>query len=113
MATKGKKYYTDIFKVVIHLWIICVIIMLLRLFVAALLSPAGKALTTWFLFVMFNCVFVSFPCGILGHVWYLIVSILDLCRLSYIQNLLAKKKTGRFERYNDTNGLWVTFDQSC
>ena len=32
---------------------------------------------------MFNCVFVTFPCGILGQVWYLIVSIPDLCRLSY------------------------------
>ena len=27
--------------------------------------------------------FVTFPCGILGQVWYLIVSIPDLCRLSY------------------------------
>ena len=29
------------------------------------------------------CMFVTFPCGILGQVWYLIVSFLDLCRLSY------------------------------
>ena len=28
-------------------------------------------------------VFVTFPCGILGQVWYLIVSIPDLCRISY------------------------------
>ena len=28
------------------------------------------------------CIFASFPCGILGHVWYLIVSFLDLVRLS-------------------------------
>ena len=28
-------------------------------------------------------VFVTFPCGILGQVWYLIVSIPDLCSLSY------------------------------
>ena len=27
--------------------------------------------------------FVTFPCGILGQVWYLIVSIPDLCHLSY------------------------------
>ena len=27
--------------------------------------------------------FVTFPCGILGQVWYLIVSIYDLCHLSY------------------------------
>ena len=29
------------------------------------------------------CVFITFPCGILGQVWYLIVSFPDLCRLSY------------------------------
>ena len=30
----------------------------------------------------FNCVCVTFPFGILGHVLFLIVSIPDLCRLS-------------------------------
>ena len=34
---------------------------------------------------MFNCVSFSFPCGILGQVWYLILLIPDLCRLSYFQ----------------------------
>ena len=29
------------------------------------------------------CMSVTFPCGILGQVWYLIVSFPDLCRLSY------------------------------
>ena len=29
------------------------------------------------------CIFVTYPCCILGHVWYLIVSFPDLCRLSY------------------------------
>ena len=29
------------------------------------------------------CVFVTFPCGILVKEWYLIVSIPDLCHLSY------------------------------
>ena len=33
------------------------------------------------LVVMFNCVFVTLACGILGQVWYLIVSIPDLCHL--------------------------------
>ena len=33
--------------------------------------------------MMFNCVLVTFPCGILGQVWYLIVSIPHLCCLSY------------------------------
>ena len=27
--------------------------------------------------------FITFPCGILGQVWYLIVLFLDLCRLSF------------------------------
>ena len=29
------------------------------------------------------CIFVSFPCGIFGQVWYLIVTFPDLCLLSY------------------------------
>ena len=29
------------------------------------------------------CIFDTFPCGIRGQVWYLIVSFLDLCLLSY------------------------------
>ena len=57
--------------------------MLSRRFIAALWSSAGKGRTSWLSFVMFNCVFVSFQCGILGQVWYLIESIPDLCHLSY------------------------------
>ena len=52
--------------------------MLSCLFIAALWSPARKGLTSCLTFVMFNCVFVTFPCGILGQVWYFIVSIPDL-----------------------------------
>ena len=33
---------------------------------------------------MLNCVFVTFLCGILGKVWYLIVSIPDICPFYYI-----------------------------
>ena len=32
---------------------------------------------------IFSCVFVTIPCGVLGQVWYLIVSIPDLCLLPY------------------------------
>ena len=32
--------------------------------------------------------FVTFPCGILGQVWYLIVLIPDLCRLTYFSYVL-------------------------
>ena len=67
------------------LWIIYVISVLCllcfraRLFIAALWSPAGKGLS----FVMSNCEFCHFPIGILGQVWYLTLSIPDLCTLSY------------------------------
>ena len=67
-----------------HLCYLCLVfVMLWCLFIDALWSPAGKGLTSWLLFVLFNCGFVTFPCGILGQVWYLIVSIPDLCHLSY------------------------------
>ena len=32
-----------------------------------------------------HCIFVTFPCGILGQMWYLIVLFPDLCHLSYLQ----------------------------
>ena len=54
--------------------------------IAALWSSVGKGLTSWLSFVMLNCIFVTFACGILGQVWYIIVSISDLCLLSYFKN---------------------------
>ena len=67
-----------------HLCCLCLVfVMLLRLFIAALWSPTWKGLTSRLLFVMSFCDFFTFPCGILGQVWYLIVLIPDLCRLSY------------------------------
>ena len=35
------------------------------------------------LYLRFSCVFVTFLCGVLGKVWYLIISIPDLCLLTY------------------------------
>ena len=53
-----------------HLCYLCLVfVMLLRQFIAALWSLSGKGLTSSLLFVMFNCVFVTFPCGILGHMY--------------------------------------------
>ena len=60
--------------------------MLSRLFIVALWSHAALVL-------MFNCVFVTFPCGTLGQVWYLIVSIPDFCRLSFFVNCLQLQTT--------------------
>ena len=61
--------------------------MLSCLLIAALWSPAGIGLTFWLSFVVLNCVVVTFPFGILGQVWYLIVSIPDLCSLSYFHTV--------------------------
>ena len=61
------------------------LVILLRLFIiAALWLPAGKGLISWLSFVLFNC-FCHFPKLIVGQVWYLIVSIPDLCQLSYFE----------------------------
>ena len=66
-----------------HLCYFCLVFgMLSPLFIAALWLPAGKGLTSWLSCIMF-CVYVTFPFGILGQVWYLIVSIPDLCPLPY------------------------------
>ena len=35
------------------------------------------------------CISVTFPCGILGQVWYLIVSFPDLCILSYFNKYIT------------------------
>ena len=66
--------------------------MLSRQFIAASWSPDGNGLTSWLSFVMFNYVFVTFPYGILGQVRYLIVSIPDLCHLSYFFRLFDLSK---------------------
>ena len=70
------------------LFLSCVCYAFTRLLCDVLWSPGLKGLTSWLSFVMSNCVFVTFPCGILGQVWYLIVSIPDLCPLSYFFKLI-------------------------
>ena len=47
---------------------VLVFLMLSRLFIAALWSPAGKGLTSWLLLVMF-IVFCYFPLWYPGQVW--------------------------------------------
>ena len=53
-----------------------------RLFKFALCSTAWKGLISWLSSVVSYCEFVTFPCGILGQVWYLIVSIPDLSTIT-------------------------------
>ena len=59
-------------------------VMLLRLFIAALWSPSCWERAGLLALVCdVHCGFVTFPFGILGQVWYLIVLIPDLCHLSF------------------------------
>ena len=62
--------------------VLCLLRLCACLFVCALWSPAGKGLTSW-LSIVVNCKFVI-SIVILGQVWYLIVSIPDLCTLTYL-----------------------------
>ena len=43
--------------------------------------------------VMFYCVFVTFLCGVLGQGWHLIVSIPDLCLLTYFETMVYEIST--------------------
>ena len=68
---------------------LCIVsVMLSGLFIVALRSHAGKGLTfrTFVHVRNFYCCSVSFPCGVLGQVSYLIVSITDLYLLPYFVN---------------------------
>ena len=71
--------------VIFHWKIYKLLCLCARLFIYALSSPAGKGLNSWFSFVVSNCEFFTFPlvswvrCGT-----WLIVSIPDLCTLTYI-----------------------------
>ena len=48
-----------------HLCYLCLVfVILLRLFIAALWSPAGKGLSSWLLFGMSNCDLVTSPSGV-------------------------------------------------
>ena len=66
--------------------VLCLLSLCARLFICALWPPAGKGLTSWLSFVV-STVSCYFPIGILGQVWYLIISIPDLCTLTYFVSL--------------------------
>ena len=57
-----------------HLCYLCLVFVML----SRLVVPCCERAASWLLFVMSNYDFFTFPCGILGQVWYLIVLIPDL-----------------------------------
>ena len=80
------------------LFMSCLFFMLSRLFIATLWPPAAKGLTSWLLFVMFNCAFVTFPCSILGQVWYLTWYSMYQLGLNHISHLRSKKYARRYSQ---------------
>ena len=81
-------------KAVLLLWILFVICVCLCHTVLSVSS--SLVVTCWErtallgpLNLMFSCVFVTFPYGVLGQVWYLIVLIHDLCFLPYFNHMAA------------------------
>ena len=83
--------------------------MLSCLFIVALWSPAGKrASLLALLCVMFYCVFVAFPCGVLGWVWYLIVQIHDIRLLTYFIVPFRLNQVVSFTNQNTSfNNPWI------
>ena len=91
---------------------LCLVLLCLHasLFVDTLWSPAWKGLTYCLSFVMSYCGVATFHFGILGQVWCLIVSIPDLCLLSYFTLTLVQWSTVRsgevFGKKANFNFLW-------
>ena len=84
---KPSSYFlTDHSKAVLLLWIFLLFVFVFVILSCLFLQPCGRLLKRgWPLGSLvcdvFLC-FVTFPYGVLGHVWYLIISIPDLCHLS-------------------------------
>ena len=80
-------------KAMLLLWIIFVIdVSCSSCFLVCSLQPSGHLLGNdqplgSLVCVVFLCGFVIFLCGVLGHVWYLIVSNPDPCLLTYLNGL--------------------------
>ena len=55
------------------------------------------------------CVFVTFPCGALGQVWYLIASNPDLCLLTYFYSKYISRK---FTNIKETYDTRIAFNKS-
>ena len=81
----SSNFQTEPCDVVILLWILFVICVSCH---TVLSFPCSLVITCWeradllaLLHVMFSCVFITFPYGVVGQVWYLIVWIPVFCLL--------------------------------
>ena len=76
----------------------------LTVFVYHYFNQWVKGLTSWLSFAMSNCDVVTFPL-VLGQVWCLIISIPDLCPLSYFHD---KFKTRSEVQYTILKPSWFS-----
>ena len=76
-----------------HFWYLCfAFVKFSCLLVVDLWPPVGKrADLLAFLCVMFYCVFVTLPCGVLGQIWCLIFNgfLIYLINMAIVKELLA------------------------
>ena len=100
------------------LWILLLFVfaILSCLFLVALMTPVGKGDVLALLYVMFSCVFVTFPYAVLSQVWCVIVLFLIFgffLALSYKKLFERKSKLVRGEQILvkghllTTNGLKI------
>ena len=72
------------------LYFVFVFVILSCLFLEALWSPAGEGLTSWRSCMRCFLVICYFPFIVLCKVWYLILSIAELCLIPYLNQDLCK-----------------------
>ena len=84
-------FHKFLISTIICVYVACVSYALASVYYCLVVTWLEKGLTYWLLLVMLVVFFVTFPCGILGQVWYLIVSFPDVCRLSYFWNVVCNK----------------------
>ena len=79
---------------------ICLYYTILSVHCSAVITCLERVHLLALLCVMFPCVFVTFPYVVSGRVWYLIVSIPDICLL-----LTFKYIRVSFQLYYESNGM--------
>ena len=61
LTFQGGTSFVDILCFYFSCSVLCSLCLCARLFICTLWSPAGKGLTSWLSFVVYNCDFVTFP----------------------------------------------------
>ena len=60
------------------------------------------------LYVMFSCIFVTFPCGVQGQVWHLIEFILDFCFFPYSEITTCTVDSQKLQCRSGSAGFFIS-----